>query len=118
MVEKNIVAAQAYYQAINNKDVAAAEKYLHADVVVTSPLDNLVGKEAVLKALNFFIPYVKNLTVRTACGGDNQVMLAVDVEYHEPIGMLKTAALMTFQDGLIVRNEIFFDARVFEKLKK
>jgi len=42
-----------------------------------------------------------------------------DVDYNmdfgEPIGVCRVAALMTFKDGLIVRNELFFDTRPFEK---
>lgn len=115
MVQKNIATAQAYYQAIQDKDVSSLEKYLHPDVIVTSPLDSLVGKAAVLNALKQFMPHVKSFTIRAKCGADNYVMLACDVEYPAPIGILKTAVLMTFKDGLIFRNEIFFDARAFEK---
>jgi len=117
MVEKNVITAQAYYQAMNNKDLSALEKYLHPDVAVISPLDNIAGKEAVLEALKLFLPHFKSLTIRAKCGSGNHVMLAFDVEYPEPIGILKTAAFITFKDGLIARNEIFFDARILEKKK-
>ncbi|MGE0009603.1 MAG: nuclear transport factor 2 family protein [Candidatus Babeliales bacterium] len=115
MTQKNIATAQAYYQAIGAKDAASLEKYLHPEVIVTSPMDSLVGKEAVLKALKLFMPHVQSITIRAACGAGDQVMLACDVEYPQPLGILKTAVLMTFKDGLIFKNEIFFDARPFEK---
>jgi hypothetical protein len=37
------------------------------------------------------------------------------MDFAEPIGVCRAAALMTFKDGLIVRNEIFFDPRPFVK---
>ena len=117
MIKKNIMTAQAYYHAMNNKDLSTLGKYLHPDVTVISPLDNIAGKEAVLEALKLFLPHFKSLTIRAKCGSSDHVMLAVDVEYPEPIGILKTAAFMTFKDGLIARNEIFFDARILEKKK-
>jgi hypothetical protein len=42
-------------------------------------------------------------------------MLTYDMDFGEPIGVCRTAALLTFRDGLIARNELFFDARPFAK---
>jgi hypothetical protein len=117
MTQKNIATAQAYYEAMDNKDLVSLEKHLHPDVVVISPMDSLNGKAAVLAAAKQFMPYFKSFKIRAKCGADDYVMMACDVEYPEPIGVLKTAVLMTFKDGLIFRNEIFFDARPFEKKK-
>jgi hypothetical protein len=45
-------------------------------------------------------------------------MLTYDAEFGEPIGICRTAVLMTFKDQLIERLELFFDARPFEKNSK
>jgi len=45
-------------------------------------------------------------------------MLAYNMRVAEPAGLCRTAALMKFQDGLIVRNELFFDASPFKKTWK
>jgi hypothetical protein len=37
------------------------------------------------------------------------------MDFAEPIGVCRAAALMTFKDGLIVRNELFFDASPFKR---
>jgi hypothetical protein len=42
-------------------------------------------------------------------------MLAYNMHFAAPTGCCRAAALMTFKDGLIVRNELFFDARPFQK---
>ena len=42
-------------------------------------------------------------------------MVENNVACPAPIGMIQTAALMTFKDGLIARIELFYDARPFEK---
>jgi hypothetical protein len=42
-------------------------------------------------------------------------MLTYDMDFIAPVGVCRAAALMTFKDGLIIRNEIFFDARPFDK---
>ena len=37
MSEKNLATAVAYYQAMNNKDLSALEKYLHPEVRLIGP---------------------------------------------------------------------------------
>ena len=48
-------------------------------------------------------------------GSEDQAMLTYDMDFAEPIGVCRAAALMTFKDGLIARSELFFDARPFGK---
>jgi hypothetical protein len=42
-------------------------------------------------------------------------MLAYDLDCLAPIGVLRVAALIKFEDDLISRIELFFDARPFEQ---
>ena len=113
--ERNVASAEAYYQAMHNKDLAGVARHLHPDVRFLGPLADLTGKEAVLDAAERFVNLIKNLRVRVKFGSDNMAMLAYDVDFGEPIGICRTAVLMTFNDGLITRIELFFDARLFEK---
>jgi hypothetical protein len=41
--------------------------------------------------------------------------LTYDVDFGEPIGICRTAELMTFEGSLIMRIELFYDARPFER---
>lgn len=115
MSEKNIATAVAYYQAMNNKDLAVMEKYLHPNIRFIGALAELEGKESVLKAVKGILALLNKLTIRAQFEAGDQVMLAYDIEYQAPIGHSRTAALLTFQEGLIIRYEVFFDARPFEK---
>jgi hypothetical protein len=90
-------------------------RHLHPDVQLVTPLEHLTGKEAVLLAAQRLLPFVKSVKVRTAFGSRDQAMLAYDMHFAAPIGVCRAAALMTFKDGPIVRNEIFFDTRPFNK---
>ncbi len=114
-----VALANAYYQAMGDKDMAGVAQHLHPDVHFIGPLAELVGKEAVLEAATRFATLIKSLTVRTGVGSEEQAMLAYDADFGEPIGTCRTAALVTFKDNLISRIELFYDARPFEKnLKK
>lgn len=115
MSEKNIASAVAYYQAMNKKDLSALEKYLHPNVQLKGPLADLTGKEAVLGAVKHLIAVINKLTIRAQFGSGDQVMIAYDIDFTSPIGISRAAALLTFQDNLIIRYELFFDARPFEK---
>jgi hypothetical protein len=117
MSEKNLTSAVAYYQAMNNKDLIALEKYLHPEVRLISPLADITGKEAVLNSIKHFLAVFNALTIRAQCSNADHVMLAYDLDCPPPIGLYRGAVLLTFQDGLIIRYELFYDARPFEKKK-
>jgi len=115
MTKKNAVLAEAYYKAMNEKDLPGTAKYLHPDVHFLTPFADIKGKEAVLGAIKGFISYLRNLTIRSEFEFGNQLSLVYDGDYPDPIGTVRTAALMTFKDDLIIDVELFFDARPFEK---
>ncbi len=115
MSEKNIAIAITYYQAMNNKDLSTLEKYLHPEVRLIGPLADIKGKDAVLNSVKHLIGFFNKLTIRAQFGAEDRVMLAYDIDFPAPIGVSRAAVLLTFQDGLIIRYELFFDARPFEK---
>lgn len=119
LTERNVASAEAYYKAMNERDLAGVAAHLHPDVRFIGPLADLTGKEAVLEAAKGFATLSKSLRVRAKFGSDDTVMLAYDVDFGEPIGICRTAVLMKFNDALIARLELFYDARPFEmNLKK
>jgi hypothetical protein len=117
MSEKNVTSAIAYYQAMNNKDLSIMEKYLHPEVRLISPLAEITGKDAVFNSVKHFLAVFNKLTIRAHCGNGDQVMLAYDLDCPAPFGLIRGAVLLTFQEGLIIRYELFYDARPFEKKK-
>jgi hypothetical protein len=119
VTQRNVASAEAYYQAMNDKDLAGVATHLHPEVRFIGPLADLTGKEAVFEAAKRFVSLTKGLTVRAKFGSDDKAMLTYDVNFGEPIGICRTAVLMTFKDELIACIELFYDARPFEKnLKK
>jgi hypothetical protein len=115
MTEKNLVSAVAYYQAMSDKDLTGMARHLHPDIRVFTPMEELAGQKAVLEAAKRLLPLIDRIEVHAKFGTEEQAMLTYDMEFVPPIGVCRAAALMTFKDSLIVRNEIFFDARPFDK---
>lgn len=118
MTEKNILSATGYYQAIGQKNIAEAEKYLDEHVHFVGPFAEMTGKESVINAVKGFMTLFKTLTIRAACGSKDQVMLAYDLDCPAPFGIVRGAVLLTFKDGLIIGYELFYDARPFENKAK
>ena len=117
MNEKNLNSAISYYQAMNDKDLSIIEKYLHPEVHMMSPLAQVHGKEAVLNAVKHFLPVFTRLMIRAKCSREDQVMLAYDLDCPPPFGLIRGAVLLTFSEGLILRYELFYDARPFVQKK-
>jgi hypothetical protein len=113
--ERNVAAAEAYYHAMNANDLAGVASHLHPDVQFVSPMVNVAGKEAVLEAVKRFRSRLNSIRVHTKFGSELQAILIYDVDFGEPIGISRTAALIAFKDNLISRIELFYDARPFEK---
>ena len=115
MTEKNVASAVAYYEAMADKDLTGMARHLHPDVRLVTPMEELTGKEAVLEAAKRLLPLINSIKVHAKFGSEDQAMLTYDMDFSAPIEVCRAAALMTFKDGLIMRNEIFFDARPFNK---
>jgi len=115
MNENNVAVAEAYYTAMKEKNVEGMGKYLHPDVQFKGPLVEIKGKEAFLEAAKGFVTFFKTLTIRAKFGSGDQAMVVYDLDFPEPVGRLPTAGLITFQDGLIAKIELFCDGRPFDK---
>lgn len=114
MSDTNLNIALTYYQAMNHKDATTIEKCIHADITVRSPLAVVKGKEAVLKAAKGFYTFCENLEICAQFSADNQVMLAINANFPAPVGLIRTASLLTFKDDLIYEIELFYDPRAIE----
>lgn len=115
MNKNNVAVAEAFYTAMGEKNIAALEQYLHPDIHFIGPIAELKGKGDYLEALQRFVTLFKTLTIRAKFGSGDQVMLAYDLDIPPPIGKFPTAVLLTFQEGLIAKIELFCDGRPFEK---
>jgi len=115
MTQSNAASAEAYYKAMSDKDMSGMERRLHPDVRLVTPMEELRGKGAVLEAAQRLMSLIKRIEVHAKLESEDQAMLTYSMDFGEPIGVCRVAALMTFKDSLIVRSELFFDARPFEK---
>ncbi|MDP1723648.1 MAG: nuclear transport factor 2 family protein [Alphaproteobacteria bacterium] len=117
MAKSNVEIAKEYCTSMSEKNIEKIATYLHPDVEFLGPLSEVKGKEKYCETLKGFMDLFKTYDVRVICSSEDHVMLAYDVEFFEPAITVRTAALLTIQDNLIQRIELFFDARPFDIAK-
>jgi hypothetical protein len=101
----------AYYTALGEKNFNAVKEYLHPDIQFSDPQEKVIGREAVLKAAQRFAAIFKTLKVRAQFGSENQAMIVYDVEIPGLPKKLQAASLLSFQEGLISKIELFYDSK-------
>jgi len=117
MTQNTITIAETFYKAFAEKNIESLAKHLHDDVELISPLSTLKGKQAYLEAAKNFSAFFKTLTIRTTFGKEDQALVVYDVDCPAPIGKTAAASLLTFQEGLITRVELFHDTSPFHQFK-
>ncbi len=113
MENMNLARAEAYYTLVGKKDVEGIKQYLHPDVKFSSPLSTCNGKDAVVKATTGFMNTFKSLSIRAQFGAEDQAVIVYDVDIPGIAKDFPGVSLLTFNDGLIARIELFFDASSF-----
>lgn len=106
--------AQEYLAAWKRKDADGIARLVHPDVHLKSPVADLRGRGAFQAMCEKILPQLDNVIVRAKFATETQAMLVYDFVLKEPIGVTRTANLMTFEGELIRSVELFFDARAFE----
>jgi len=107
--------AQDYLAAWQLKDADRIANLLHPEVRLKSPVAELTGREPFLMMCRKIFPSLRDVSVRARFASGNQAMIVYDFVLREPIGVTRTANLMTFEGELIRSVELFFDARPFAK---
>lgn len=114
----NLTHAKKYYDAVLRQDFETVSDCLHDDIILLSPLAEVIGKDAVVQAAKNLSQVLTNITIRAEFSSQNQVMFAYDFHFAEPIGILRSAGLITFEALLIKKIELFYDGRPFEQKKE
>jgi len=105
-----------YLAAWQRKDADAIAAHVHTHVHFKGPMTELQGREPFIAACKRMFPMLKEYRVRSVAATEDRAIFVYDFVCVEPIGLCRTAELITVKDGLIRDVELFFDARPFEKL--
>lgn len=101
----------AYYKALGEKNIHKVSKYLHPNIQFTDPQETVHGKDAVLSAAKGFSEIFKSLKICSHFGSDNQAVIIYHVEIPGLSKPLEAASLLSFNDGLIAKIQLFYDTK-------
>lgn len=107
--------SEAYYQAVNDKDIARVEAFIHPDIRFVGPMMMAEGKDKYMPMLRSFITMFKSITIRNVFEKDDKEMVVYDLNCMPPMGSVRAAALFTIKDGLISEIELFYDTNPFQQ---
>jgi len=105
----------AYYTALGEKNIEKVKSCLHPEIQFSDPQETVKGRESVLAAAERFTTIFKGLTIRTQFGSEDQAMIVYEVEIPGLSKRLQAASLLSFQDGLISKIELFYDLKALGK---
>jgi ketosteroid isomerase-like protein len=103
--------AVAYYTALGEKNIEKVRGCLHPDIQFTDPQETVTGREAVLQAAKGFTGIFKSLTICSKFGSEDQAMVVYEIEIPGLPKKLKAASLLSFQEGVISKIELFYDTK-------
>jgi len=115
--EKNLQIVEKYYSSMVAKDFNSMENFLHESVHFMGPLSKMHGKEDVVRAAKNLCQILDKIEIRSRFSRGNQVMLAYDLFFEKLNLILPAAVLMTIEKSKIIKIELFYDGRPFEKEK-
>lgn len=113
MKKESMLHGEEYYTLVGQKNVEGVKNYLHPEVEFYGPLASLKGRDAVVKATSHFMSQFKSLTIRAKFGNTDQALLVYDLDIPGISSSFPGASMLTFQDDLIVRIDLFYDGSRF-----
>ncbi len=117
-MKNTIDTAVAYYKALGKKNLEEVSRYLHPHIQFTDLQEQVIGKDAVLKAATGFSMIFKALTIRAQFGSEDQAVVIYEVEIPGFSKPLRAASLLSFQEGLISKIDLIYDTRCFMEKKE
>jgi hypothetical protein len=115
MSNANIAIAEAYYTAMGSKDISSIEKYADENIQFIGPFAEFQGKQQYTEITKNFMAEIESLKIRTIVGSGDQATVIYDIYFPNPIGRIRGAALMDFNEGKVIKVELFYDTRPVER---
>lgn len=107
--------ARDYYEAMGKKDLDALASMLDEGVEFKAPLGKASGKEALLESTQNFMKIFDQMKIVHVMAEGEQAIVVYDVQCNEPIGLVRSVALMKIREGLVTDVQLIYDTRPFLK---
>jgi limonene-1,2-epoxide hydrolase len=112
-----LAVARAFTAAWTRHDMAAAARYVAADVVFDGPFAHLTGAEAYLEGLAAFARHVTGMRLLAAFGDDDQALIMYELT-TDPFGTIRGAERFAVRDGRIQTDLLTFDSHPIRQARE
>ena len=117
MNTNNMGVAKKYYANMLAKNFDQMADCLDEKVHLISPLSEVHGKDNVVEAAKNLSDILNDIVFHAQFSENDQVMFAYDFIFQGAIGLLRSAGLLEFKNGKIVKINLFYDGRPFVQKK-
>ncbi len=107
---------EAYLGALQKKDLETIRSLVHPELNFKTPLMEFFNREDFLEATKRIMGVHQGIIVKSRFSSQDQAIFTYEIKFPDPIGVSRTANLMTIADSKIKSIELFYDARPFEKM--
>ena len=114
---KALTIAQAYFDAMANKDADKIASMSAEDVICTSPVGKLQGVQAFRGFQEGFAKMIKKLTLVAAFGDDEHAVIVYSSETY-PVPNATVAEYVTVKNGKIASTTVIYDGTPFAEYMK
>lgn len=109
-------SAEAYYNAMLASDFKKMAAYLNEDAQFIGPLAQMKGRDNIIEAAKNLVKMLEKIEFRERFASENKVVFIYDFIFPQPLGLLRSAGCITFENSLISVIEVFYDgAQVMQK---
>ncbi|MCJ2877610.1 nuclear transport factor 2 family protein [Rhizobium pusense] len=109
--------AQAYINAIANKDIDMIVSISAEDVICNAPVGNLQGVERFRGFHEGFARMIVKITALAVFGNDDQAVVIYEAETH-PVPHSTVAEYIKVKDGKIISTDVIYDSVPFAEYQK
>ena len=110
--------AEAYMTAIHTRNIEALGNTLHPDLHVVGPKGEVHNRASFLETMRNVVPHLEGVDVTARLASGNQNFYMFNLVLAAPAVPLRTAHLITHEEGQIKKIEIVADAADFHTYLK
>ena len=107
---------EAYLKALDRKDVQTIISLVDLDIRFKTPVEESFTRDDFIMSVRRMLINLRGVHITAKFSSGEQAIFTYEMNFNEPVGIVKTASIMAFAGDKIKDIEVFFDARPFERV--
>jgi hypothetical protein len=107
---------EAYLNALGKRDITKITSLVDEAIWLKMPMAEVFNQNDFIMAVRRMLANLRELHILSKFSSGNQAMFLYEITFNDPVGVVKTASVMTMEGDKIKEMEVIFDARPFERI--